>query len=134
MLRDLHKPNYTEHDPEPLPDAQPPPQKFVPRRLRPRQDGAQALASQPPPPPQRRGRGEKAKAKAKAKAEAEAEAEDEEAKAKAKPKAEVEVGKLEAHKSFSDDAPVVAPVFNKFKTRRERRAEAEAKKTKEEGQ
>ena len=58
------------------------------------------------------------------------------AKAEAKPKAEVEVGKLEAHKAFSDDAPVVAPVFNKFKTRRERRAEAEAKakETKEEGQ
>ena len=54
--------------------------------------------------------------------------------AEAKPKAEVEVGKLEAHKAFSDDAPVVTPVFNKFKTRRERRAEAEAKKTKEEGQ
>ena len=44
-----------------------------------------------------------------------------------KAEAQVEAGEaqVEAHKAFSDDAPVVAPVFNTFKTRRERRAAAE---------
>ena len=114
----FHEPNYTKHDPEPLPDAQPPPQDFVPRRLRRRQGGAQA------PAPEKDAAQKQYKLKEDA-AAAEAEARAQElvavearrrrqelaakaeakAKAEANPKAEVEVevGKPEAHEAQKSD-------------------------------